>query len=132
MAQFTPQQALPAVRLAIGTGAYVLPELTGTIFGFDNLKENHEAVLMGRLFGIRDVALGLGVLSSKGESRALWWRLGIMCDVADAAAGIIGIKAGAPRRGHVLATITALGAVAIGLSGLSSAADYPAGSAAAG
>jgi hypothetical protein len=115
-----PQQALPAVRLAIGAGAYAFPDLTGKIFGFD-MKDNHEAVFMGRLFGVRDLVLGIGVLSSSGEAQAHWWRLGIFCDIADAAAGLMGVKAGAPKRGHILATVTALGAAGLGVAALKSA-----------
>jgi hypothetical protein len=117
MPQITPQQALPAIRLAIGAGAYAFPDLTGTIFGF-NIKGNHEAVFMGRLFGVRDVALGVGVLAAKGDDKRLWWQLGILCDVADAAAGILGLKAGAPKRGNIMATATALSAVGIGIAAL--------------
>ncbi|MDQ6605630.1 MAG: hypothetical protein M3Z06_03690 [Actinomycetota bacterium] len=117
MPSITPQQALPALRLAIGAGAFAFPDLTGTIFGF-NIKDNHEAVYMGRLFGARDVALGVGVLAAKGDGKRLWWQLGILCDAADAAAGILGLKAGAPKRGHIMATATALSAVGIGIAAL--------------
>jgi hypothetical protein len=73
---------------------------------------------MGRLFGIRDLVLGLGVLTSQGETQKQWWRLGVLCDVADAAAGVLGIRAGAPKRGHIMATVTALGAVGLGVQAL--------------
>ncbi len=117
MPSITPQQALPALRLAIGAGAYAFPDLTGTIFGFD-IKGNHEAIFMGRLFGVRDVALGVGALAAKGDSKRLWWQLGIVCDAADAAAGILGLKAGAPKRGNIMATAVAVSAVGIGIAAL--------------
>ena len=115
MAQIKPTTALPAVRLAIGAGAYAFPEVTGKVFGF-NMADNHEAVFMGRLFGIRDVVLGAGVLASSGDARALWWRLGILSDVADAGAGYLGLKAGGPKRGMIMATATAVSAVGLGIA----------------
>jgi hypothetical protein len=109
-------KTLPAVRLAIGAGAWALPDVTGAVFGF-NMKDNHEAVYMGRLFGVRDLVLGVGILASQGEAQALWWRLGILSDVADAAAGVIGYRAGGPKRGMVMATLTACSAVYLGIAG---------------
>lgn len=110
-------RALPFLRLAVGAGAWALPQLTGTLFGFQSM-DNQEAVYLGRLFGARDVILGVGLLSTDGDAQRLWWRLGIVCDVADAAAGVIGFRAGAPKRGMVLSTATAASAVAMGVAGL--------------
>jgi hypothetical protein len=115
MPPITPQQALPALRLAIGAGAYAFPDLTGKIFGFQ-IQGNHEAVFMGRLFGARDIALGLGVIAAQDDGKRLWWQLGVLCDAADAVAGIMGIRAGAPKRGNIMATATALSAVGIGVA----------------
>jgi hypothetical protein len=109
-------KALPAVRLAIGAGAWALPDVTGKVFGFA-MQDNHEAVYMGRLFGVRDLVLGVGILATQGEAQALWWRLGILCDVADTAAGIMGYKAGGPKRGMLMATATAASAVYLGIAG---------------
>ena len=39
-------------------------------------ESNPQASYMGRLFGIRDVALAAGTLNSTGEARNLWLRLG--------------------------------------------------------
>ncbi len=117
MPAITPQKALPALRLAIGAGAYAFPDLTGTIFGF-NIKNNHEAVFMGRLFGARDIALGVGVMAANEDGKRLWWQLGVLCDAADAAAGIMGLRAGAPKRGNIMATATAISAVGIGIAAL--------------
>ena len=115
MPQNNLTKALPAVRLAIGLGAYALPELTGKIFGFDT--ENQETKYMARLFGIRDVILGAGVLASSGDARKLWWRLGIVADAGDAGAGYMGLKSGAPKRAMIMSTLTALSAVGMGIAG---------------
>lgn len=120
MAQINPSTALPAARLAIGAGAYAFPDLTGKVFGL-NMTGNHEAVFMGRLFAVRDIVLGLGALTSTGEARALWWRLGILTDAADAATGYLGLKAGGPKRGMIMSTIAAVSAVGMGVAAARSA-----------
>lgn len=113
-------KALPFIRLAIGGGAWALPQLTGKLFGFQSM-DNQESIYLGRLFGVRDLILGVGLLSTEGEAQRLWWRLGIVCDAADTAAGVLGFRAGGPKRGMVLSTVTAAGAVSMGIAGLRAA-----------
>ncbi|HTX45330.1 MAG TPA: hypothetical protein VMD48_03585 [Solirubrobacteraceae bacterium] len=117
-----PKQALPAVRFAIGAGAFAAPVLTGKAFGLST-KDNHEAVFLGRLFGIRDLALGIGQTLSSGEGNALWWQLGIVCDFGDAIAAFKMFKAGGPKVASVLAGATALSAVGLGIAALSAPAS---------
>jgi hypothetical protein len=112
---------LPALRIAIGGGAYAFPKLTGVIFGFDT--SNQETTYMARLFGVRDVVLGVGVLASSGEARKFWWRLGILADAADAGAGVLGLKSGAPKRAMIMSTATALLAIGLGVAAAGSAGD---------
>jgi hypothetical protein len=114
-----PKQALPGLRVAIGLGAFAAPELTGKIFGL-NTTDNHDAVFLGRLFGIRDVALGIGQTVASQESEALWWQLGVVCDAADAVAAVLMIKTGGPKRAGVMAAATALAATALGVAALAS------------
>lgn len=108
---------LPLGRIAIGAATYAAPDLVGTVFGFKP-AEDQVGAFMGRLFGVRDLALGIGTLASKGEAQALWWRLGILCDAADAATGVLAYQtAGAPKRGAVMTIAVALGAVGLGFVG---------------
>jgi hypothetical protein len=113
---------LPGMRLAIGTGAWAMPGMTGKVFGFD-LAEDHEATYLGRLFGIRDVALGVGVLANSGEQRRMWLQLGILCDLADAAAGLLAMRSGVNKRAGALATLTALAAAGMGVAALGAEKD---------
>jgi hypothetical protein len=115
MPQQNPTTVLPALRIAIGAGAWAFPALTGKVFGF-NMSDSQETIYMGRLFGARDVVLGAGVLASSGDAKKLWWRLGILADLADATASYKGLRAGGPKRGMIMATATALGAVGLGLA----------------
>jgi hypothetical protein len=117
-----PKQALPGLRIAIGAGAFAAPELTGKIFGL-NTKDNHDAVFLGRLFGIRDVALGIGQTVAGGEAEGLWWQLGVVCDLADAVAAVLMLKTGGPKRASVMAAATAIGAAAMGVAALTSASE---------
>jgi hypothetical protein len=115
MANISPTQVLPPLRLAIGGASWAFPERTGKLFGFTFTQES---AYLGRLFGIRDVALGVGMLAGSAESRKLWWRLGLLCDAADAAAGVLGLRGGAPKRAMIMSTLTAASAVALGLGAL--------------
>jgi hypothetical protein len=111
-------QQLVAVRTAIGTGAWIAPRLSARLFGLDP-DGNPQAPYLGRLFGIRDVALGYGLGSSQGAERQQWLRIGVACDLADAAAGLLAGRSGdLPKRAAVLVTATALVAAALGISAM--------------
>ncbi len=86
-------KAIAGLRLPIGLGAWAAPTLAGRLFGLD-IRGNPQSPYLARLFGVRDVALAAGVLSSAGEARRNWLRIGLACDVADAAAGVLGGRAG--------------------------------------
>jgi hypothetical protein len=107
-------QQLVAVRGAIGAGAWFAPRLSGRLFGLDP-DANPQAAYLGRLFGARDVALAFGLQTSAGAQRANWLRIGIACDLADAAAGVFAGRRGELNtRTTVLVTGTALVAAALG------------------
>jgi hypothetical protein len=112
------------VRGAIGAGAWLAPRLSGRLFGLDPAG-NPQAPYLGRLFGARDVALAAGLSASSGTERAKWLRVGIACDLADAAAGLLAGRRGElPKLATVMVTATALGAAALGVMALQ--AEQPA------
>lgn len=111
-------KSLIGVRTAIGVGAWAAPGLTGQLFGLD-MKANPQAPYLGRLFGIRDVALGFGLATNDGDARAQWLRIGIGCDLADAAAGVLAGRQGQlPPRAAVMVTATAILAAGLGVVAL--------------
>jgi hypothetical protein len=112
---------LPLGRIAVGASTFVAPELIGSLLGFKP-SEDQAGAYMARLFGVRDLALGVGTLASSGEAQALWWRLGIVCDLADAANGYLSMQRGAPKRGAIATVALALGAVGLGILGTRSSA----------
>jgi hypothetical protein len=100
------------MRLAIGVSAWLFPRLAGRLFGLDTAG-NPQAPYLARLFGARDVALGLGALQSTGAARKQWLQLAMACDVADVFAGLAGKRDGSlPAVTAVLVTGTAVVAAA--------------------
>lgn len=110
--------ALVAVRLVIGVTSWTTPRLAGKLFGLD-AEANPQSPYLARLFGVRDAALGWGVLGTQGDVRRQWLAVGIACDVADALAGIVGGRGGyLPKPTSALVSGTALAAVALGAAAL--------------
>ena len=46
------------------------------------------------MFGIRDVALAVGTLTSSGTARRTWLQIGIVCDAVDAVAATMAARDG--------------------------------------
>ncbi|BBY29118.1 DUF4267 domain-containing protein [Mycolicibacterium sediminis] len=80
--------ALAGMRIGIGALAWANPELTSRLFGFP--APDAQGRYLWRLFGVRDLAVGLGTVTSSGDRRRTWARVGMACDVADGAAGVLG------------------------------------------
>jgi hypothetical protein len=119
----SPVQLLSGLRVAVGAGAWAAPNTTGKLFGLDP-DNNPQASFMARLFGIRDIALGLGTTATTGSSRRLWWQLGIACDLADAAAAALAARNGTlPKVAAVMAGTTAIAAAGLGVAALATADD---------
>jgi hypothetical protein len=111
-------KGLAALRIAIGAGAWLAPRMTGKGFGLD-AGANPQSPYLARLFGARDVALGLGTLQASGAAQRQWLQLSIAVDAADAVAAVAAGRAGylSPvAAGLVFAPAAA--AVALGVSAL--------------
>jgi hypothetical protein len=112
---------LIGVRSAIGIGAWTAPRFSGRLFGLDP-EANPQAAYLGRLFGVRDAALAVGLASNTGKHRAQWLQIGMVCDLADAAAGVLAGRRGElPPRSTVMVTATALLAAGLGVAALQGA-----------
>jgi hypothetical protein len=111
--------ALAAIRMAIGIASWTTPRVAGRLFGLD-AQANPQSPYLARLFGVRDVALAWGVLSTDGEARRQWLTAGLACDAADALAGIAGGRGGyLPKLTSALVSGTALSALVLGAAALS-------------
>jgi hypothetical protein len=118
-----PGQLLPGIRIVIGIAALVAPNFTGKLFGF-NPEANPEASYFGRLFGIRDIILGVGTMMTTGPSRRLWWQLGILTDATDTVSAVLGHRNGSvPTRAAVMAGGAAVQATALGVAALMAEED---------
>jgi hypothetical protein len=114
----TPGKALTALRLAIGGGTWIAPERAGAWYGLD-VEGNPQGPYVGRLFAIRDAALGVGLLATGPEQRRLWWQVGAACDLFDAAAALLAWRRDQlDGRAAAMLGSTALIATALGIAGL--------------
>jgi hypothetical protein len=99
--------AIAIGRIAVGTGAWLTPNLSGRLFGLDP-EGNPQLPYVGRLFGARDVVLGAGALRSTKKQKDAWLTAGLACDVADVAAGALaGARGQLPPAAAALVTATA-------------------------
>ena len=114
----SPLKLLSTTRVSIGSGVWLAPRFSGRLFGLDP-DANPQLPYLGRLFGIRDVVLAAGAQMSTGADRKLWLRLGLVCDAADAAAGLIAGRNGElSKLSTALVTAPALLAIALGAAAL--------------
>jgi hypothetical protein len=114
MGQLSHITSLAITRLAVGGSAFFTPRLAGRAFGLD-VEANPQAPYLARLFGVRDAALGIGILTSKGEARRQWLAIGVACDAADALAGVAAGREGyLPKATAAVVTATALSAIVMG------------------
>ena len=118
IAGVSADRVLIGIRASVGAGAWIAPRLAGRLFGLDAVA-NPQLPYVARLFGVRDVTLAAGLALSTGQSRRLWFQLGIACDVADTVAGLAAGRQGEiSRLSTVLVTAPALLGIGLGIAGL--------------
>jgi len=101
-------------RIGLGIALMVAPTLAGR--GYMGRRAGEPAVrLVNRLFGGRDVALGVWLLSSRNDKAAFRTAVavGVACDAWDAVATLT-TKDALPKVGRVMTAMTAMGAAAAG------------------
>lgn len=100
------------MRIGIGALAWARPDAAAKLFGLP--APDGQARYLWRLFGVRDVAVGLGTVTSAGGARRTWARVGLACDAADGAAGALSRGEVRPTTTAAMVTVPAA-AVAFGL-----------------
>jgi hypothetical protein len=113
-----PVTSMSLVRISIGTLSVARPELAAKAFRLDHAN-NPQMAYMTRMFGSREVFLGVVTLLAKGRTRRALTGLGIAVDGSDAFAGFDAGRTGAvSQTTSGFLTFPALVAVAAGLLGL--------------
>ena len=116
-----PLIGLSLGRIAVGAVSLVRPDVAAGMLGLD-ARANPQAPYVARLFGSREVALGALTLVARGKARRNLVLAGIAVDVADAAAGALGVRdRSLTARAGATMVGPALGAVLTGVRGLRSA-----------
>ena len=120
-----PVIPLSLARIGIGAGALARPDLAFQGFLLDP-AQNPQQQFVTRLFGSREIALGVATLLSVRSGKKGWVFAGIAIDAADAVAGYLsGVSGAVPKRkGGMLAGLAA-GASAAGLLGLRATSSNP-------
>ena len=115
----TAPASVAAVRTGIGTVMLLAPALLPQLLGVDPAARARTSWLV-QMLGVREVALGAGVLAAGRSGGARPWAVaGSACDVVDAV--VVGAAA---RRGAVhrsSGSAVALSALGAGLAGLAHA-----------
>ncbi len=113
-----PVIGLSLGRVAVGSVALANPDLAAKLFQLDPAT-NPQLPYLTRLFGSREIALGLVTLLARDTSRRGVVAVGILVDAADAATGYLAMQEGTVSKKTALTLIApAVGAVGSGLSAL--------------
>jgi hypothetical protein len=113
-----PVTGLSLGRIAVGAVAFARPDVAAGLFGLD-LANNPQGPYVTRLFGSREIAIGVLTLASRGTTRRNLVLAGIGVDLADAVTGVLGIQdKSVPVKTGAMLVAPAVGAVFSGIAGL--------------
>lgn len=109
---------LATLRLTIGLSSIVAPRVAGRLFALDP-DDNPQSVFLGRLFGVRNAAIGLTLLEGAPAEQERWLRYGLAIEAVDVAALVAAYAKGTiSRRALVMIGCTASVAAALGAAAL--------------
>jgi hypothetical protein len=118
-------RALLGARTALGISTLLAPRLAGKAFLLDP-AENPQLPVIGRMWGIRNLALAAGMYAASGPNRAQWWRLQVAVDALDfLAIGTEWRRGAVPGPPAALMGATALGATALGAHSVTGESELP-------
>ena len=105
-------------RFVVGAFTWAAPRQATRMLGLD--LKGAPGMYWARLFGIRDVVLGAGlVLAEEGDDRRRWRVLAIATDAVDAVAGELAVReSGAKGAARWLLPGVAAATAALGVAGL--------------
>ncbi len=117
-AQLDAATALSVLRTLVGTASWAGPALSWRTFGLGSMNGNPSAALMTRLFGVRDLALGLAVRHPNPETQQAALQIGVAVDAVDLLASVLALRGGAPKASLVGVGCGAALFVGLGLTAL--------------
>jgi hypothetical protein len=100
-------------RAGYGLAAYAAPQTVAARSGFPGAAQNADGAYVTRLFGARDVVIGLLTLVPGTRRAAL--PIGVLVDVLDTGSGVLAGQEGMSRRTSAIATGVAGGFAALGV-----------------
>jgi len=106
-------------RIFAGGLSWASPKISSRVFLLGRSAPDGRSGLLARLFGIRDVALGLALQHPSKDVRRLALQAGLAIDSADVVASVLAARAGAPKSsllgvaaGAALFVVLGIGALA--------------------
>ena len=84
-------------RIFAGALTWASPTLSSRVFVLGRSTPDGRAGLLARLFGVRDVALGLALQHPSADVRKVALQAGVAIDSADVLATVLAVRAGAPK-----------------------------------
>jgi hypothetical protein len=100
-------------RAGYGLAAYAAPQMVAARSGFPGAAENADGAYVTRLFGARDVVIGL--LTLLPSTRRVALPIGMLADVLDTGSGVLAGQEGMSKRTSTVATGVAGGFAALGI-----------------
>lgn len=110
--------AISVGRIFAGGISWLRPRHSFRLFGLGPLNPGDGSSITSRLFGVRDVALGMAVHHPDPTVKRLALQAGIVIDAADVAGNLISVRAGAPKTSLLGVAAGAALFVGLGLFGL--------------
>jgi hypothetical protein len=105
-------------RVLVGIAGFLAPGHAFRGAGLDP-RNNPNLPFMTRMFGVRDLVLGAGALSTSGRERRRWLQAAVVADLGDAVAAVWdGRQGNLPPHGAVMLTVTALTGASLGVAAL--------------
>jgi hypothetical protein len=114
---------LSTVRSLVGIASWATPALSWRTFGFGVLDADPRPRLLTRLFGARDLALGLAARHPRAEVRRAALGIGIAVDAIDVVASVIAARQRASKASLVLVGGGAALLAILGIAALSADQD---------
>ena len=84
-------------RIFAGALSWASPQLSSRVFLLGGSAPDGRASLLARLFGVRDLALGLALQHPSADVRKVALQAGVAIDSADVLATVLAVREGAPK-----------------------------------